>query len=318
MDALRQRTRRIFAPGRGILGLDTAAATLATRFRDVALVPTRPTTDAYRAMVLDTPDLAATTSCVVLGPDDVADSHRVVPLLEAGILVGVRADTGCESLTGHDHDLVTSGLDGLAARLVRMRELGVTTAVWSVCAAATATTGSLRALTANSHAAARFAYTCQRLGIVPILRVGTRTTGASHARRRAVVGAALLSVCVALDELDVDIAATVISPSHEIDGLEHPPQSALALLPPQLGGVALAGGPSDAIAAVCAARPPWPVTFYLGQEATLPALRAWRGQAASVRAGQRALHAGLAVASHALAPPPHRAHRPHLTAVAHS
>ena len=324
MDNLQRHTRRLFAHRRGILGLDTAPACLTARFRVAAIRPSTRAADNYLAMLLGTPDLAEATSGVVLHPatfQRLAErGQRTAALLdEAGILVGVRADDGSEPLTSDGRELVTSGLDGLAARLRRLAELGATFAVWSTVTSTDP--DALRVVTANSQAAARFGYLCQDLGLVPVIRVGTRITGGGPrategggpiaggllCSRQASVAAALLDVCGHLEDFGVDLGAVVISTDPgTADPTDPFAGSPLTALPGRLGGVALTGGwpcpraAADAVARVCLADPPWPVTFYLGRQLTQPALAAWGGRAASVPAAQRVLRAGLSTASAAL------------------
>jgi fructose-bisphosphate aldolase class 1 len=317
MDDLQRHTRRLFAHRRGILGLDTAPACLMARFRVAAIRPSTRAADNYLAMLLGTPDLAEATSGVVLHPatfQRLAErGQRTAALLgEAGILVGVRADDGSEPLTADGRELVTSGLDGLAARLRRLADLGATFAVWSTVTSTDP--DALRVVTANSQAAARFGYLCQDLGLVPVIRVGTRVTGSGGpiaggllCSRQASVAATLLSVCGHLEDFGTDLGTVVISTDPDIADPTDPfAGSPLTALPGRLGGVALTGSwpcPSaaaDAVARVCLADPPWPVTFYLGRQLTQPALAAWGGRAASVPAGQRVLRAGLSTACAAL------------------
>jgi fructose-bisphosphate aldolase class I len=279
MDGVHHRLRRLFSSRRGILALDTGPAELAARFRAVALMPSARAD--YLAMLLDTPGLAGHVSGVVLTPD-VLDGRSIPD----GLLVGVRADSGHEPLTGHDRHRVTSGLDGLAARLTRLCHLGVDFAVWSTVAGPVGDPRGMNVLTANGHAAARFAALCHDLGVVPVIRVGTRITGDDRGWRSATVAAALLSVCGHLHDLDVDVSGVVICT--EVGSATEP----LTVLPEEVGGVALTGG----TAAVEAQSPPWPLTFYIGRQATRPALQAWRA-GGSVGAGRDALLGCLATAA---------------------
>jgi len=282
METLRRRTRRMFAFGKGILGLDAGPS----RF----------------AMLPDPGELAASISAVVLAPamfDRSAagrPAHAPAWLGEpggllaaaraAGVLVGTRADRGSEPL-GAGYGRVTSGLDGLVDRLDEMRERGARFAVWST---AEADPAAPHALTANAQAAARFGYAAQRAGLVPLIRVGGTSPscgpgGQGAAERACAQAAALVSLCVHLEDLDVDLAATVLV-TEPAPG----PRAALAvadplaLLPSRLGGVALvttarsprggadpitdslatgSGGDVTGALRIGGGRP-WPVTFYLG------------------------------------------------------
>ncbi|GAY08870.1 fructose-bisphosphate aldolase class I [Pseudonocardia sp. N23] len=319
----------MFASGKGILALDTAPDQLSRRFGTAGATDAPADAAAYRDMVLSTPDLTSTTSAVVLpasafgaafgaaagaprlravgsdaGPRGRALLDRVAA---SGVLLGARADTGAESLSCHHDELVTSGLDGLSDRLRRLQALGAGFAVWAMSSGSAIDYGALRTLTVNSQAAARFAYTCQTVGVVPVIRVGTRMRDGTPAQRSAARAAALLSVCGHLEDIEVDLPSVVLSTEaecvHDADPVTGGP---LVALPDRLGGVALTAGDNAlstavaAVTAVCEADPPWPVTFYLGREVTRPALLAWRGRTGSVRAGHQALRDGLTTACAAL------------------
>jgi fructose-bisphosphate aldolase class I len=312
MDTVQRRLRRLFAFRRGVLAVDTGPASLAARFRAACVVPSAQAVRDYRAMLLGADDLASTVSGVVLPPElfDAAPHGRSLPeqLRACGILPGVRADTGQEQLTASPGDRVTSGLDGLATRLFRLRELGAAFAVWSTVAGSEVGDRSMQVLTANSHAAARFAHLCHDLGLVAVVRVGTRVGDAAGPRRDATMAAALLSVGGHFDDQDVDTAAVVICAELGSDGCPDVASRPLTVLPGRLGGVLLSGrgaAVADATAAVAAGValvPPWPVSFYAGRHVTVPALQAWRGGAGSVADGQRALLGGLEAVSAAAAP----------------
>ena len=289
MDVLQQRLRRLFAFRRGVLALDTEPAELAARLRAASVVPSPRMVEDYIAMLLYAPGLPAAVSGVVLRADRF-DSSLPEVLGASGILAGVRADTGHETLTGDARHRVTSGLDGLAARLIRLRELGATFAVWSAVAGAEADDRAMQILTANGHAAARFAHLCHDLGLVAVIRIGTRVGGVTGPRRDATMAAALLSVGGYFYDHGVD-ASTVVVCAELGDDSALP----LTVLPDELGGVLLGGhGDTSTAAAVAAGlglAPPWPVGFYAGHQITTAALRAWRGHA--VDDGRRALLAGL-------------------------
>ncbi|MGE3286116.1 MAG: class I fructose-bisphosphate aldolase [Pseudonocardia sp.] len=288
MDALLRCTRQITAAPKGIVAIDTPAAAIATRLRSAGLAPTEPMAREFRRVLVRSAALARFASGVVLRPDDLdlpVDGTTATEFLwRSGVVVGVRVDTGLERGLGPE-DRVTSGLDGLADRLRSARDAGARFALWSVWTGLAV--DGLSSLTVNSQAAARFARTCQSAGLVPVVRVGARMPDGPQQARSAALGAALLSVVGHLEDLEADLAATVVNTVHT--GARTFADSPLAMLPAHLGGVALnvapgAPPPPDA---------PWPIVFYVGREVTLPALLAWGGRPSSVPAAAEALAARL-------------------------
>lgn len=278
MDDLARRLPRLLAFGKGMLAVDTAPHDLDARFRALSLCPSDRLHRDYVRMLLHTPELPTTVGTAVLAPRLLEDPEFPQLLRERGIGIGVRADTGCEPMSADGRVRVTSGLDGLAARLASYRALGAAIAVWSVVSRATADRDGLRVLAANGQAAARFALLCQDMAMVPVIRVGTRMGAASRLRREATTAAAVMSVVSHLRDMEVDLAATVLATD----------PAAAPVLPPRLGGVALTCGWTQL------PNRPWPVTFVVGRDVTLPALRTWHGRADRVDAGQQALRTGLA------------------------
>jgi fructose-bisphosphate aldolase class I len=319
MDALVRYTRRIAEAPKGIVAIDTDGSEIGARFRTAGLMPTERMTRAFRRMILQAPALADYASGVVLRPDDldmpVGRTTAADLLRRSDILVGVRVDTGHELGFGAA-DRITSGLDGLTSRLTRFRESGAQFALWSVCTGLPP--AGVSSLTVNSQAAARFARTCQTLDMVPVVRVGGRMPAGSPQTRRAALAAALLSVLGHLEDLEVDLARVVVNTMCETGPPNAPfSGSPLSMLPQRVGGVALSavdgsgkidGDPPAALQALVAAAP-WPVTFYIGRDATVAALRAWGGQPSAIPAGQRALADRLAYVSDRLLSPPHPAGR---------
>lgn len=246
---------RLTASLRPLLGLDTDPAALAARLRSAGVVPTPTAAAACRSMLLGAPGLAAAVAGIVVRAEDLERAAGQAPL------VGVRADLGTEPLSPRA-GRVTSGVDGLADRLRGFVARGARFAVWRAFPGAP----GLLAVTAEAGAAARFAAVCQDMGVLPVVRMARPETGPTQQSAMA------LALFRSLDDLGVERAGVVLAV---------PPTDALtALLPRDLGGVAVQGGPLGG----------W--TGWVGREVTLRAIRAWRG--GDVDAGRRALLAGLA------------------------
>lgn len=303
MDPKLRAVRRLVAFRRGVLALDTAPAVLAARLRAVHVVPTPRVVESYLTMLLGAAGLERAVSAVAFSHGGLEDCRRpsalTARLSAAGTLYGFRADTGHEPVGADPRDRVTSGLDGLVARLLRFREAGAAFAVWSTMAGPDADPGGMRVLTTNSHAAARFAHVCQDLGLVAVVRVGTRGDPADGPVRDATTAAALLSLGGHLVDQDVDPSAVVVCTEVRTDVDAEVACRPLSVLPTGLGGLLLAGrgdevaATATAVAAGAATAPRWPLGFWVGRQVTMPALRLWRGRPERVAQGRCALLAGL-------------------------
>ena len=123
------------AEGKGILAIDESTGTCRKRFDSIGVECTEENRRAYREMLLTTPGLGKYVSGVILYDETLrqstADGKPFVKYLEeAGILPGIKVDTGAHPLAGHPGEKVTEGLDGLRARLEEYRGLGARFAKW--------------------------------------------------------------------------------------------------------------------------------------------------------------------------------------------
>ena len=315
----------LMARGKGILAADESIATMSSRLANAGVAPTGVNRRAYREMLVTTPGLADGISGVILCDETFrqrVSGGATFPqaLAQAGILPGIKVDTGAGPLAGRPGETVTEGLDGLRDRLAEYAGLGARFAKWRAVIVIAGGCPSWQALRANAHALARYATLCQEARIVPIVEPEVLMTGAHSMDRCAkATTATLMAVLAELEEFDTRLDAIVLKPNMVLPGtdaieLATPGEVARAtlttlhaVLPEQTGGVAfLSGGqqPGRAAANLAAIRSlpaPWPVTFSFGRALVDPALAAWRGEPDRGWAGQQALARQVAACSAALA-----------------
>jgi fructose-bisphosphate aldolase, class I len=295
-----------------VLAADESSPVLSARLVRARVEPTGENRRAYREMLVTAPALADGISGVILGDETlrqrVTDGRPFPEALAAlGLLTGIRADAGARPLPGAPGETVTEGLDGLAPRLREYAGLGAAFARWRAVFTIGPGTPSPAALRANAQALGRYAAACQETGLVPVVAAEVLMTGAhSLAQCETVTSLMLLEAVTALLDAGAAAEAVVLQPSMTLPGLDSgrratPGQAAEATLatlgsmPATLAGVAFPSGgqsPEQAtgnLAALQRAPHLWPLTFAFGRALTAPALAAWRGDPAAVRAGQRAL-----------------------------
>ena len=88
---------------------------------------------------------------------------------DAGIIPGIKVDTGAKDLAGHPGEKITEGLDGLRDRLAEYSQMGARFAKWRAVIAIGEGIPSRGCIEANAHALARYAASCQEAGLVPIV-----------------------------------------------------------------------------------------------------------------------------------------------------
>jgi fructose-bisphosphate aldolase class I len=300
------------APGRGILAADESIGTMNKRLASVDVEQTAENRRDYRELVLTTPGLSEGISGVILADETLrqrfADGRGFAEAVHAqGILPGIKVDTGSKPCPGLPGEAVTEGLDNLPARLTEYVEMGAAFAKWRAVYKITGELPTEAGIRANAHALARYAAACQEAGLVPIVEPEILMDGDHSIDRDAEVTTAVhAAVFAELAAFNVDVAGIVLKPNMVIEGEDNPTRSGpeqvaqatvdvLRLLPDDLAGVAfLSGGQSPEratsnLAAMQSHQTPWPLTFSFGRALLDPALHAWRGDGANVRAAQAAL-----------------------------
>jgi fructose-bisphosphate aldolase, class I len=305
MKDLASTAAALVAPAKGILAADESIPGLSA-----------PGRLAYHEMLVTTPGLGTGISGVILGPQTwsqrMSDGTPVPDAIRhRGMLPGIKVDTGTGPLPGCPGEVVTEGLDGLWARLRYFTGRGAVFASWRASLRIGPGRPSPAAVRANAQALGRYAAACQHAGLVPVLRPEVQADGSpSLGQCEAVTSVVLLEVLIAVQDYGVALDGMILAPSMVGSQAGRPAQpadvaeatvAALACLPATLAGVAFSSGgqrPEQATANLAALQSPlvvWPLTFCFGRALTGPALAAWQGPTADVRAGQRAIAGRLAL-----------------------
>jgi fructose-bisphosphate aldolase, class I len=305
--------RAIVAPGKGILAADESFPTIEKRFKSIEVESTEDNRRAYREMLFTTPGIGEHISGVILFDETIRQSAadgRPLPrvLEEAGVIPGIKVDTGAKPLAGAEGEKVTEGLDGLRERLAEYRELGAKFTKWRAVIEIGDGLPSAYCIHVNSHALARFAALSQEAGLVPIVEPEVLMDG-DHTIERCyeVTEATLEAVFNELFAQRVVYEGMLLKPNMVLSGKECPTQAPpeevaektvrcfRSVVPAAVPGIVfLSGGQSDEQAtanlnAMNKLGPhPWELSFSFGRALQAPALTAWKGEEANVGAGQDA------------------------------
>jgi fructose-bisphosphate aldolase class I len=304
------------ASGKGILAADESTGTIARRFESIKVENVEENRRAYRDMLFTTKGLGDYISGVILYDETIrqktSDGAPFVELLaKNGILPGIKVDTGAKPLPFCPDELVTEGLDGLPKRCAEYVKMGAKFAKWRAVITIGKDIPSATCIEENAHALARYAAICQEAGLVPIVEPEVLMDG-DHTIDRCehVTEWTLNAVYDALYLNKVQLEGSVLKPSMVISGkgcaqqagVEEVAERTVKILkrtvPAAVAGVVfLSGGQSDEVATahlnamnrMFAGRLPWPLSFSYGRALQAPSLKAWKGSASNVAAGQSAL-----------------------------
>lgn len=315
-ECLIETAQALVADDKGILAMDESIPTCNKRFVTLNIPQTIEMRRAYREMLLFTSGLGASISGAILYDETIhqktSDGTPFIQLLaDAGILIGIKVDTGAKALAGHPGEKITEGLDGLRGRLQKYFEMGARFAKWRAVIVVGKDVPSRSGLEANAHALARYAALCQEVGLVPIvepevLMDGDHMIGKSH----NVTAETLRNVFIQLNCQRVLLEGMILKSSMVLPGLSCPQQVTaedtaeatveclLRTVPAAVPGIAfLSGGQSaelaterlNAINLGFKSQVPWALSFSYGRALQQPAMEIWKGLETMVTAAQQSL-----------------------------
>jgi fructose-bisphosphate aldolase class I len=306
----------LFAGDKGLLAMDESNGTCNKRFAAAGIPQTVEARRAYREMIVTTPALGECIGGAILYDETIRQQTKdgipfVKVLADAGIIPGIKVDTGAKPMAGHAGEKVTEGLDGLRDRLAEYVKMGARFAKWRAVIAISPETPSPGCIEANAHALARYAALCQEAGLVPIVEPEVLMDG-DHSMKKCgeVTEDVLRSVFERLVAQGVMLEGMILKPNMVLPGLtcarqDEVDEVAVATVqcfkrtvPAAVPAVAfLSGGQASELASarlnavnfLFRARLPWKVAFSFARAIQQPALEIWHGEDANVESAQHAL-----------------------------
>jgi fructose-bisphosphate aldolase, class I len=309
--------RALVADDKGLLAMDESTPTCNRRFAALGIPQTEEARRTYRELIVTTPGLSECVSGVILYDETIRQRKKdgtpfLKAIANAGIITGIKVDTGAKDMAGHLGEKITEGLDGLRERLEEYSRMGARFAKWRAVIALGAGIPSRGCIEANAQALARYAALCQEARLVPVVEPEVLMDGDHTLEQcRQVTEEVLRVVFAQLCAQRVMLEGMILKPNMVLPGLACPRQEAvdevadvtvkclLRTVPAAVPGIAfLSGGQSGELASArlnamnvrFKSRLPWAVAFSFARAIQQPALELWRGEEAHVPAAQRALY----------------------------
>ena len=314
--ALIDTAQALVAGDKGLLAMDESNATCNKRFAALGIPQTADARRDWRELIVTAPGLADSISGAILFDETLrqktnAGQPFAKALEDAGIIPGIKVDTGAKALAGHLGETVTEGLDGLRERLAEYAGMGARFAKWRGVITPGDGLPSRACIEVNAHALARYAALCQEAGLVPVVEPEVLMEGGHSLARCAEITEETLHVVFAqLRSQGVLLEGMLLKPNMVLPGEACPKQESvdevadatvsclLRTVPAAVPGIAfLSGGQSaqlasarlNAMNARFKSRLPWALAFSYSRAVQKPALDAWKGEAAHVASAQQAL-----------------------------
>jgi fructose-bisphosphate aldolase class I len=305
------------ADDKGLLAMDESNPTCNKRFAKRGIPQTEETRRAYRELIVNTPGLGESISGVILYDETIRQKKKdgtpfAKAVSDAGIIPGIKVDTGAKALAGHPGEKITEGLDGLRDRLTEYFQMGARFAKWRAVIAIGGRIPTRGCIEANANALARYAALCQETGLVPVVEPEVLMEGEhSLARCFELTEEVLRTVFNHLYSQRVMLEGLILKPNMVLPGLACSKQETvdevadatvkclLRAVPAAVPGIAfLSGGQTGELASArlnamhvrFKARMPWALAFSFARAIQQPALEIWHGKESNVLAAQQALY----------------------------
>lgn len=313
-DELSATMEVLLQEGKGILAADESNGTIGKRFKTIGIENNEDNRRDYRLLLATTPDLENYINGVILFEEtfehkDEQGAAIVELFSNKGILPGIKVDKGLVALPNTEGEQITQGLDGLHERLEHFKKLGAKFAKWRNVYKISEFTPSLTAIKASAETLARYAATCQSLGIVPIVEPEVLMDGDHSIEHCAEACEMVLhELFRALFIHQVELEHIVLKPSMVTCGKDTTPFSSAEEVADYTISVFrnnvpaavptinfLSGGQSPAQATAnlnamnIAGYQPWNLSFSYGRALQEDCLKVWGGKSANIKAAQDAL-----------------------------
>ncbi len=308
--------KAMVADDKGLLAMDESNPTCNKRFAKLEIPQTEEARRSYRELIVTTPGLGEFISGAILYNETIRQQKKdgtpfIKIFIGAGIIPGIKVDTGAKDMAGHPGEKITEGLDGLRERLKEYFQMGARFAKWRAVIAIGDNIPSRGCIEANANALARYAALCQEAGLVPIVEPEVLMDG-EHTLERCseVTEEVLRTVFNQLYAQRVTLEGMILKPNMVLPGLKCSKQETvdevadatvkclLQAVPAAVPGIAfLSGGQSGELATSrlnamnieFKSRLPWALAFSFARAIQQPALEIWQGKESNVLAAQQAL-----------------------------
>ena len=185
---LMDTAKALVADDKGLLAMDESNPTCNQRFAKLGIPQTEETRRAYRELIVTTRGLSESISGAILYDETIRQRVKdgtpfASFLADAGIIPGIKVDTGAKNLAGHPGEKITEGLDGLRDRLAEYSQMGARFAKWRAVIAIGEGIPTRGWIEANANALARYAALCQEAGLVPVVEPEVLMDGAHTLER---------------------------------------------------------------------------------------------------------------------------------------
>jgi fructose-bisphosphate aldolase class I len=297
--------------------MDESFPTCNKRFAKLSIPQTEEYRRLYRELIVTTQGLSDSISGAILFDETIRQNIQdgtpmIKAIIDAGIIPGIKVDTGAKDMAGYPGEKIAEGLDGLRDRLNEYSKIGARFAKWRAVIVIGKDIPTRGCIESNALTLARYAALCQEAALVPIVEPEVLMDG-DHTLERCfeVTEEVLQTVFNQLNLQRVMLEGMILKCNMIVPGLTCPKQNTaqevadatvkclLRAVPAAVPGITfLSGGQSaeqaserlNAMNVKYASKLPWELSFSFGRAIQQPALEIWLGKETNISKAQQALY----------------------------
>ena len=223
MSELNNIALKIIGNGKGILAADESTGTMTKRLQGVNIESNSENRLKFRHTLFSSKSMKTCIGGVILYDETIKQefSSKKIPELisDTGAVPGIKVDTGAKTLANSSEEKITEGLDGLRDRLKDYYKLGARFAKWRGVYIISNSYPSKIAISANTHALARYSALVQEAGMVPIVEPEVLMDGNHSAEICLTKTSEVIKKC--FEELilqKVDLKGVILKPNMILPG----------------------------------------------------------------------------------------------------
>ena len=223
MSELNNIALKIIGNGKGILAADESNGTMTKRLQGVNVESNSENRLKFRHTLFSSKSMKTCIGGVILYDETIKQefSSKKIPELisDTGAVPGIKVDTGAKTLANSSAEKITEGLDGLRDRLKDYYKLGARFAKWRGVYIISNNYPSKIAISANTHALARYSALVQEAGMVPIVEPEVLMDGNHSAEICLTKTSEVIKKC--FEELilqKVDLKGVILKPNMILPG----------------------------------------------------------------------------------------------------
>lgn len=314
-DELKKIAYTLACENRGILAADESKGTAEKRLKSVGMESTEETRRLYRDVFLTTPGIGKYLSGVIFFDETIRQKTSngktfVQTLLDEDVIPGIKVDGGVVDFEGHPGEKISTGLDGLPARLKEYYDMGARFTKWRTVTNIGDGIPTDDCTIENAKTLTQYALAVQAANMVPIVEPEVLLDGTHSLARAEEVTTKVLQVLFQhLQDAHVYLPGLILKSSMAVPGNKSgepmdPEKVAEATircfknsLPKDLAGVVFLSGGQTAVQATAnlnaiakvekREKVPWGISFSYARALQGEALIAWSGNPENVPVAQK-------------------------------